>query len=174
MQAQLKQMQERLAASEAANQKMKKVIEDDYDEKRRQTVLTKHKLQEIKQQVINADAQNKDLAQKLDEMNQQLKQAHLDIATVTKERNLSQQLATKRAHELAVAHSLVNELEKKTRILADEKQQLLADLRHEKQRQGLNIQDAEEKHRKKYNSLKQLLGQYRVQVMKFQELTEAN
>lgn len=74
------------------------------------------------------------MAQKLEDLSLQLKQANQDVADMAKERNLAQQLANKRAHELVVSHSLINEYEKKVKKMADENKQLMFDLKHERQR----------------------------------------
>ena len=51
---------------------------------------------------------------------------------------------------------------------------MVHDLMYEHQQRNVSVQEIEEKHRRKYNQLKQLLAQYKQQVAKFQDLTEAN
>jgi flagellar biosynthesis chaperone FliJ len=56
-----------------------------------------------------------------------------DNADLARERNLAQQLANKRAHELNHCQSQVNELEKKVAALSGEKLQLMKDLKSEQE-----------------------------------------
>jgi hypothetical protein len=51
---------------------------------------------------------------------------------------------------------------------------LVREIRTEKSNRDTYLQDAEGKHRKKYQQLTQLLDQYKQQVGKFQSLTETN
>lgn len=79
-------------------------------------------MQEIRQQVIYAENHIKQQTQRIEDLQTQVKQLQQDNAILTKERNLTQQLATKRANELANAQSQTNELQKKLQKLTDERQ----------------------------------------------------
>lgn len=66
----------------------------------------------------------KQMARKAEDMNETIKLLTAENQDLTKARNLAQQLATKRAHELTLCQSHSNELEKRVQHLQAENRQL--------------------------------------------------
>ena len=159
--AEITRLRDKIAQQEELNIASKQDTVEDRIQQKKKSILHTHKTQEMTQSIayLEKELNKKDKA--LEEAKRQGKQMQSDLHTVQLERDTLSQNLLKKANQLNLAQTTVNELNKKLQDAHVDRKQAKNDFQTQLSHQGYAQNENEHKLRKKYDQLKVLVGEYR-------------